>query len=90
MDVTPTVGRGWHRHYYHVLGHPSDPRNVLVTALQSSLLSYVINVHVNVDIMLFYCVHRIGQMRIQLSGRTSRLRPLKDEYVPVHHCCFSL
>jgi hypothetical protein len=49
-----------------------------VTTLQSLLLSYIVNIHVNVGIMLFYCVRGIGQMRIQLSGRTSRLRPLND------------
>jgi hypothetical protein len=72
------VGRGWHRHYCHGHSHPSDPRNVSVTTLQSLLLSYIVNIHVNVGIMLFYCVRGIGQMRIQLSGRTSRLRPLND------------
>ena len=90
MDATPAVGRGWHQHYYHGLGHPSDPQNVPVTTLQSSLLSYVVNVHVNVGIMLFYCVRWIRQMRIQISGCTSRLCPLDDEYVSVHHYCFSL
>ena len=90
MDATPTAGRGWHRHYCQGLGHPSDPRNVLVTTLQLSLLSYVVNVYVNVGIMLLYCVRRIGQMHIPLSHHTSRLRPLNDEYVLVHHCCFSL
>ena len=90
MDVVPTVGHGWHQHYCHGLSHPSDPRNVPVTALQSLLLSYAINVHVNVGIMLFYYVRRIRQMRIQLSAHTSRLRPLNDEYVLMHHCCFSL
>ena len=90
MDAAPTVGHGWHRHYYHGLGHASDLRNVPVTTLQSSLLSYVVNVHVNVGIMLFDCVRRIRQMRIQLSGRTSRLCLLNVEYVSVHHCCFSM
>ena len=90
MDVALATGCGWHQHYYHGLDNPSDPRNVPVTTLQSSLLSYVVNVHVNVGIMLFYCVRQIGQMRNLLSGRTSRLHPLNDEYVLVHHCCFSL
>ena len=90
MDVAPATGHGWHRHYCHGISHPSDPRNVPVTTLQSSILSYVVNVHVNVGIMLFYCVCRIRQMRIQLSGHTSRLHPLNDEYVLVYHYCFSL
>ena len=56
MDAALAVGHGWHQHYYHGLGHPTDPRNVPVTTLQSSLLSYVVNVHVNVGIMLFSVV----------------------------------
>ena len=59
MDVALAMGRGWYRHYCHGFGHPSDPRNVPVTTLQSSLLSYDVNVHVNVSIMLFYYVRRI-------------------------------
>ena len=90
MDAAPTVGCGWHQHYCHGLDNASGPRNIPVTTLQSSLLSYVVNVHVNVGNMLFYCVRRIEQMRIQLSGCTSRLHLLNDEYVLVYHCCFSL
>ena len=59
MNVAPSVGRGWYRHYCHGLSHPSDPRNIPVTTLQSLLLSYVVNVLVNVGIVLFYYVRRI-------------------------------
>jgi hypothetical protein len=77
MDVAPAAGCGWHWHYCHGLGHPSDPRNVPVTTLKSSLLSYVVNVHVNVGIMLFYYVRWIRQMRNLLSSCTSRFHPLR-------------
>ena len=56
MDAALVVGCGWHRHYCHGLDHPSDPRNIPVTSLQSLLLSYVVNVHVNVGIVLLSVV----------------------------------